>query len=202
MVPCFFLLACRRLTGTGSLPASAVLLRGIHSTTESSSVADTVGGSASQLASQRKKPDRPQHKSGSLAAGGDWTRHSNHHFALRPSYLSPLQAAYQSECDREERRQLVTSLLAAHKMLAEDIDGYDAAQIQRTARHRITHIRELSKDLNQLGPRSNVARCTARSQAFGFYALLEENAGARDADAQAFYEVRSLQMFGVDVCHA
>lgn len=116
----------------------------------------------------------------------DWTNRCNEQFSLQPSYFSPLYSTYKQMVDREMRKQLATNLLAAHNDLANEVEGYDVAQITAATRHRIKEMQSLAEELRSLSQRTNIPSCPNRNLALGFYSLLEEESHGRDSDAEVF----------------
>lgn len=73
--------------------------------------------------SDRSKGSGPQQQQKT-----DWTEHTRKRFTIKPSVLSPLYATYTQEQSREAQRNLLTQLISAHTLLAQDIDGFDPSQ--------------------------------------------------------------------------
>uniref|UniRef100_A0A7S0R860 Small ribosomal subunit protein uS9c n=1 Tax=Chlamydomonas leiostraca TaxID=1034604 RepID=A0A7S0R860_9CHLO len=135
------------------------------------SASSSVGSVPSTSAIESGSRNRPSVQR--LDQTNDWSAHRNVSFAIRPSLLSPLYPTYRQEQDRQTRRQLTANLVQAHQILKEEHDGYDAVQVERTARHRAAALRQLATDMRALAPRSNLAACTDRKLMLGFYSILE-----------------------------
>jgi len=118
----------------------------------------------------------PNLRSSQPTAGPTWVDHTHTQFSIRPSLLSPTYYAYNQEQQRHNRRDLVSRLLQAHTLLSKELDGYDSHQIEQTAQHRASSLRQLSAELTTLAPRPNLPTCTDRQTMVGFFHLLEQQA--------------------------
>lgn len=65
--------------------------------------------------------------------------------------------------------------------------------MERTARHRSTALRQLSSMLEGLAPRGNLASCTDRSLALGFFSLLEQQLTSGSLPAQLHQQTAQQQ---------
>ena len=116
-------------------------------------------------------------------------------FAIKPSVTSPLFATYKQNREVDQRRTLLLKLLEAHARLSRSIEGMDDEQARRIARYRITHLRSLTDDLNALLDDSHAPKtlteCTSRSQMYGFYSLLQNQANQADKQAREFAQLQA-----------
>nr|8A22_Bi Chain Bi, uS9m [Polytomella magna]8APN_Bi Chain Bi, uS9m [Polytomella magna]8APO_Bi Chain Bi, uS9m [Polytomella magna] len=121
-----------------------------------------------------------------------WQEHTVENFSIKPSYLSPLFATYQTETEKDDRRRLLLQLLKAHKLLSHEVEGLDSEQIQRGTRYRIAQMKELASDLRLLlkgdNQPINFTTCTDKSLMYGFYNLLESETSVWEHWASHFVE--------------